>query len=224
MSWSESFGEQNTFINRRDTAVILDLPGGDSVLEAVELAKHGYCPVPLFNGCAPDKSAQEVAPTAYLGTLLFRLSSELEQIRIPNDAPPVFMLDSNRMGVYPPGLSKAGMYDNRWNIFPQDMPSAEFLLEQGIKSIILRTRDANFPVANDLHHVICRYQEKGITVIRHSGVKLHMTKPRSYKNTAYRMMTLLGLRRNGLGGFGSLIPEPAEYEDGYSRNSYGRMG
>jgi len=210
---------------KKDTAIILEIPGEQSVREAVELAKIGYCPVPLFNGVASDKNAMEMVETNKICSELYNLSNPLSQLRIADDAPPVFMLDSRRKGER---IFSKGTYDNRWNIYSQDMPSADFLHSHGIHHIILRMGDSTGILANDLQHVIYRYQENGITVSLHTGTTLLKVKPHSYKSTAYRLMTMFGLKRNSAGGFGAYVPEETHggvYSSGSgSFGSYGRYG
>jgi hypothetical protein len=205
---------------RKDTAVILEIPGIAATLEALELAKLGFCPVPLFNGVAASPGAQELVSTHFLSSSLYNLAPELSQIRIPDDAPPVFMLDSNRKGDGIFNKHSRGAFDNRWNIFSQELPSAEFLRSRGITRIILRTLDTHTVLANDLHHVIYRFQEGGMEVLLHNGTSWPFVKPKSYKNTAYRLLAMAGFKRNSAGGFGALIPEESEsssYSYGYGR-------
>ena len=34
----------------KDTAIIIDLPGNDSIIEGIALSKIGYRPIPIYNG------------------------------------------------------------------------------------------------------------------------------------------------------------------------------
>lgn len=190
-----------------NTMIIVDLDGANSVKEGIALAKLGYRPVPLYNGVkGPSGSLIKVSD---LERALYWGADILEELYIKSDANPVFLLDSNRMSEnkYP------GAYDNRWCIFPQDMPSCDFLKNKGIKNIIVRANN----IQDDLTHVLCRYQEKGIQIYICNNnevrlVKVH--KPSRYKSLKYRIKVILGLRRNSAGGFGGYVPDPSQYSSG----------
>lgn len=196
------------WINNIDdnTMVILDLPGEESVLEALSLSKSGFRPVPLYN-CVigPRKSslvdADEIADMLSSGTEI------LKNLTINSNALPVFMLDSNRMA----GKSKEpGKFDNRWCIFPQDMPSSNFLISKGIKRIIVRTSD----IAEDLKHILLRYQEQKIRIYMCNDsldlVELEISKPSAFDDFFRRGKVIAGLTRNASGGFGAVIPLPSD--------------
>lgn len=205
--------ERAAFTAKR-TAVIIDLPGSDGVVEAMALARQGYRPVPLYNGVyGPNQKAMIIDVTELVGAL-FAFADELNQAGIVHEAPPVFMLDANRMD----GLSKqVGKFDNRWCIFPQDMPSAAFLLENGVERVVVFTDW----IKNDLAHILQRYDEKGIalfqtkdgtTLLPRKGIKAS-----GFKGFLYRFKLISGLTRNYAGGFGGVVPEPTQ-----SRHSGGR--
>jgi len=199
---------------REDTAVIIDLPGDNSVEEAIDFARIGYRPVPLYNGVDPDCGSPSEVNKTDLARRLFQMSKELTAIRIRDNAPPVFMLDTNRRGI---GIVTPGRYDNRWNIFAQDMPSIDFLRDHGISNILLRTTGPH--LERDLQHILYRYAEKKIVKFtRYNGTSIepiHISKPASYKSTFYRLSAILGFKRNAAGGFGALTPEVVD-TDSYS--------
>ena len=201
-----------------DTAIILDLPGKTGVAEGMALARMGYRPVPLYNGvnCKSSKPAgaasvsktfsnnvvasihTQLVNSQEIAEALFACANEIAALNIEDDAPPVFMLDSNRMK----GVTTYGMYDNRWRVFPQDMPSAAFLRQQGIKKIIVRTES----IQKDLTHILFRYQEHGIP-IRHCGENGQtrvIRIPWFLKGLFYRFGAISGLFRNAAGGFGGV--------------------
>lgn len=202
--WSKNVDHQ--------TLVILDLPGEEGVLEALDLAKQGYRPVPLYNGVKGPIGVDAVVDVNEIQAGLIYGAEELAKLNIANDAPPVFMLDSQRMV----GSTKEpGRYDNRWCVFPQDMPSGNFLIKNGIKKIVVHAPKINI----DLSHILLRYQELGIIIYLcdHTGVlrETTITKPSKFKAFSYRFTTLLGFTRNSAGGFGGKIPEPTQYSGGY---------
>ncbi|MCL2320720.1 MAG: hypothetical protein FWC47_01285 [Oscillospiraceae bacterium] len=188
-----------------DTAIIVDLPGKTGVEMGLGLARLGYRPVPLYNGVDGPNRYSMIVDVYDIICALYSGAEELSSLYLRDDAPPAFLLDSNRMN----GNVIQGKFDNRWCIFPQDMPSATFLLHNGIKKIIVYTQTKQ----NDLTHILLRYQEKGIVIFTcdMSGnlKKETISKPSRFKSLFYRFLVISGLKRNAAGGFGSMIPEPS---------------
>jgi hypothetical protein len=202
---------------RRDTALVVDLPGPQSLLAGFALAREGYRPVPLYNTTSGRQ--QKVPPNncvlTDISTLVQMLSTGLpDYVRntIIGDNPPAFLLDSRRLqGGRKPG---PGMYDNRWMVFPQDFPSAGFLHSRGItQAIVIQETIVS---AEDLVHVLLRWQEGGITIYlqdagAESSLRLaELQRPSRFRWAVYRALALMGLRRNSAGGFGSIVPIPGE--------------
>ncbi len=190
------------------TAIVIDLPGTASVSIGLALAKRGYRPVPLYNttfGPRPAIDMEEIAADIVDGAAV------LTQLTLPPDAPPAFLLDSRRQtGERRPG---PGDYDNRWIVFPQDFPSARFLTAQGIQKVLLVA--ARCPPAEDLAHVLLRWQDAGLSIWFDNPAEttraepLTVTRPPHYRSLWYRALVLLGLRRSSAGGFGGFVPEPS---------------
>lgn len=134
-----------------DTMIIIDIKGVDSIKEGIALAKLGYRPIPIFNGTNPLINTKSTTNNLIIEPLLVWGALELKNIKIDNDAPPVFLLDSNRLNRY---KLNRGIFDNSWDIYPQDIPSKEYLLKKGIKKIIIRGEKLN----NDLCKVLYKYQ------------------------------------------------------------------
>src|SRR5262249_42099185 len=114
------------------TAIIVDLPGIDAVAFGLALAARGYRPVPLYNtsfGAGAVVNAEGIAKE-----LLMR-PRWLQGLTIAASAPPVFLLDADRMT--PAVLPEPGRYDNRWIVFPQDFPSGSCLRGNGITDVLL---------------------------------------------------------------------------------------
>lgn len=204
-----SFAEHNKMI-------IVDLPGKSGVEEGLGLAKIGYRPVPLYNGVNAPSSESMIVDVQKIAVALYKGAEILNSLSLRNDAPPVFLLDSERMN----GKEKEpGKYDNRWCIFPQDMPSADFILGRGIKEIIVRSSR----IQNDLSHILCRYQERGIKIHICSFTEpmheVKVQKPSQFRSLLYRFQVTMGLSRNASGGFGCKIPEAME--SGSGRTYYG---
>ena len=204
-----------------DTMIILDLPNKNGVEEGLALARIGYRPVPLYNGVNGPYEEAMIINVRNIVSALYQGANMLQSFNLKNDAPPVFLLDSDRMKG---GGKQRGKYDNRWCVFPQDMPSASFLLKQGIKKIILRSD--NIRIQNDLAHILYRYHEQGIKIYLQTGdgiKEAKLPKPSHFASLIYRFKVMLGLTRNATGGFGGEIPDP---QYGGPRGGYGyyRMG
>lgn len=198
-----------------NTMVVIDLPEGEGVAEGMALARLGYRPVPLYNGVYGPNDMSMIVNVEDIVAALYRGADELTTLNIRSDAPPAFILDSNRMK----GEEKhPGKYDNRWCVFPQDMPSASFLSKQGIHRVIVRSDK----IQNDLSHILRRYQEQGIKVYQCNGTEplkeVTVVKPSKFKSLFYRFKVISGLTRNGTGGFGGTIPEALQSTDRYYRS------
>ncbi len=193
--------------------LIVDLPGQKGVIESLALARMGYRPVPLYNG-VDGRASSMLVEVGEIAKALFCGADMLAAYDISQEAPPVFMLDSNRMN----GRGKQpGTYDNRWCVFPQDMPSAAFLQNAGIHRVIV----CSAGIQNDLSHILHRYQKEGIEICLCTGAgreieKISVVRPSSFKSLSYRFGVIAGLTRNAAGGFGGSIPEPTQ------RSSSGR--
>lgn len=187
-----------------DTMVITDLPGRAGVEAGLALARLGYRPVPLYNGVfATYGGASMAVDVGGIVTALYKGADEMLSLIIGASAPPVFMLDYNRMS----GIAKEpGKYDNRWCVFPQDMPSASFLLKKGITKAVVRAER----IQEDLAHILRRYQEAGVKIFlcadRMELEEVTVPAPSRFKNLTYRFSVISGLVRNAAGGFGSRIP------------------
>ncbi|MFH0794593.1 MAG: hypothetical protein V2A74_11240 [bacterium] len=197
-------------------ALMVELPGADSVVMGLALANRGYQPVPVFNGCDGPNPVVDVDPII---ANLVRGAGELRNIRVRDDAPPAFLLDSRRMTTET--KPAPGKFDNRWMVFPQDLPSANFLLSRGLKRVIV-VQTGTADIKQDLAHVLLRWQEAGIEIFAknmQSDVPpspITVARPSRFRSVWYRALALVGLRRNSAGGFGSVVPEPTQSGSGYA--------
>jgi hypothetical protein len=202
---------------RRDTAIVVDLPGVQSLAAGFSLAREGYRPVPLYNttsGCRQGVPSEKCVLTdvSALVTMLSVSPPEYVRNAIAGDNPPAFLLDSRRLR----GQNKPapGVYDNRWMVFPQDFPSARFLKSRGITRAIV-IQETIF-LAEDLVHVLLRWKEGGIPVyLQNAAEDLSLSpeefrRPPRFRSAIYRALALMGLRRNSAGGFGSVLPIPTQ--------------
>ena len=199
--------------------VIVDLPGKRSVEEALAFAAKGYRPVPLYNGVFGE-GKKMVVNLRELGEALYGGTVMIANLPLSPGSPPVFMLDSNRMS----GSGSPGSYDNRWCVFPQDMPSAAHIKSKGIDKIIVRVVQH---IETDLGRVLYDYQKNGIALYAlrgNGGVLKELTvKKQSFiAEWAYRFKVILKLKRNATGGFGGKIPDANT--SGGSGGHYYRFG
>ena len=192
------------------TAIIVDLPGAFGVGMGLALALRGYQPVPLYNASpAPIGSRAVVDVQAILDALVIA-APQVAQVRLPADAPPVFLLDANRrFGSLQP---VPGSFDNRSVSFPTDFPSATFMLSHGIqKAVLLQERDSK--PQEDLAHTLRLWQQAGIAFESRGADDPHRAHPLIMRRPSFmgwiwfRLMMLFQLRRNPLGGFGGLLSE-----------------
>ena len=204
----------------RDTAVVIDLPSAQSVDAGFALSGLGFRPIPLFNASpAPEKMVGlgSVSPSVSNAAIdmtpivdaISRVTASLQRVEFPEDATPAFLLDSNRLEGTT--LSASELFDNRWMVFPQDFPSAGFLLEHGIRNALLLQQDC-LEAHEDLAHCLLRWQEGGVRVLAKKldddspPTEITVKRPSKYKAVWYRALAQLGLRRSSAGGFGSYLP------------------
>ncbi len=196
------------------TAVVVDLPGEEAVMVGLALAQDGYRPVPLFNGARGPlglASGLVLVPVEPVVEWLWQGAEYLERVRLPESAPPAFLLDERRQS--PQASPAPGRFDNRWMVFPQDFPSANFLRGQGIRQVLLLQGQAGRSPAVDLAHVLLRWQQGGLALFMAepsaggAAQPLVVGKPSRFRSLWYGVLALAGLRRNSAGGFGSLIPQ-----------------
>jgi hypothetical protein len=192
------------------TAVVVDLPGDQAVLVGLALVNHGLRPVPLFNGTS---GPNEVVPVEPIERALGAGAVMLKRNTLAADAKPAFLLDANRSNVI--GAGEPGRYDNRWVVLPQDFPSGSALLAHGVKDILLIRQRDRVP-DQDLTHVLLRWQDAGLrlrSLCLETGEitdPLSLTVPSNFRKLWYGAIALMGLRRNSVGGFGSVVPQQTQ--------------
>jgi len=208
VSWVRSASE--------GAAVVVDLPGAAAIACAMELARMGFRPVPLYNTHANPAGAVDMKPIL---SAMRAATAELQRLAPSLGAPPAFILDANRLA--PNAPLKPLVYDNRWLVFPQDFPSGSFLQASGITRVVVVQSRAGQP-SEDLRHVLLRWQEAGIGVrIKRADdtspvEAIEIRKPSRFRSVWHRWLALAGFRRNAAGGFGSIIPEPSSGGAGFA--------
>lgn len=148
-----------------DTAVIVDLPGAGSVLEGLALAKLGFRPIPIYNGTLEQAGARATVDNQSAGEALKWASSLLKDLEIAPDAPPAFLTDRNRLQRF---KMLESLFDNSWDVYPQDLPSGEYLKENGIRKVIV----VGNTLAKDLKKIMYAYQKKGIEIYVTKGYEM----------------------------------------------------
>jgi len=206
-------------------ALVIDLPGVRSVNLSEALAGNGYRPIPLFNAVPGpmDSLAQPLIDVNSIGKALQAASTRLVDAlrKLPAEAPPVFVLDAQRRVGRPP---EPGAFDNRWVSLPTDFPSAAFLKSRGIERVLLiiaaehMLSTAGQP-QTDLAHTLLRWQEAGLPMescgvdehleLRSRPDRIVVERPRWFRAAWHNALSVLGLRRNPLGGFGGELPIPS---------------
>lgn len=193
-------------------AVVIDVPGERAVELGVALAERGFRPVPLFNGTDAPVDDRATVRTRALVDALAEGGVTLARTVIDPEAPPVFLLDSLRGSTATP--RKPGVFDNRWVVLPQDMPSAAWLMANGIAAVRV-VFDTDDDLATDLRHVLVRWQEAGLHIdgvhIDRGGppTPMQVRRPRGFGVFWYAALAVLGLRQNSTGGFGGVVPQPS---------------
>jgi len=214
------------------TAIVIDLPGAEAVPWGLAFARRGWRPVPLYNAVpggfgtyTPPVASPPgglVAPLTTMGSALIdvrvivramrRATPLVRDLAIPEDRPPVFLLDADRrVGV---GQPFPGRFDNRSISLPTDFPSAVFLRSRGIERVVLVQR-VGFEPQEDLAHTLLAWQEGGVKILAKSLLRdaapeaIEVTRPSMFRVMWYRLLATAGLRRSPLGGFGGTIPVPS---------------
>ncbi len=145
-----------------NTAVIVDLPGYNGISEGLALAQIGFRPIPIYNGTMEQEGAMALVDSHVVERALIWGASELAKIKILPDALPAFLLDSNRTHRF---KMNEAIFDNSWDLYDQDMPSAEYFLTHGIHNIIVRSES----IQKDLTKILYKYSQKGIRILFTKG-------------------------------------------------------
>ena len=153
-----------TFIEKevRNAAIIVDIPGVESVEAGIALAKLGYRPIPIFNGTIEQKGARATVDNQSVGSALAWGALQLSKIEIKDEALPAFLTDSNRLHRF---KMEESLFDNSWDVYPQDLPSAEYFLSNGIQKIVV----VGETLSKDLKKILYEFQKKNITIFLTRG-------------------------------------------------------
>jgi hypothetical protein len=203
-------------------AIVADLPGEKAIQYGLALAARGMRPVPVIDGSPGagefylnQDSPQTVTPSSLQKAVvdmsgLLRMfcagAIALPRIALSAQALPAFLLDSHRMTGH--RVLSDEMFDNRWQVFAQDFPSARFLVEHGVQRVVLVQEQKGQP-QEDLAHVLLRWQEGGIS-LQNVGTQeggppepILIARPSYFRRIWQRALAILGLWRSPSGGFGN---------------------
>jgi hypothetical protein len=193
----------SSFVPQDAIAVFIDLPADLSIEAALLMAERGYRPVPVINAVFGESAAIDM-PQVFRA--LCAWTPILSRLPIAQNAQPAFFIDRNRAKdvLHPHEL------DNRWLIFQEDLPSAEFLIEQGIREILLIQESYGQPAA-DLRKILMGYQDKGIAVFVKSSKDIAAPKPIRVlplglaHRIGFRLNAFFGIGRSAVSAFGDFL-------------------
>ena len=150
--------------NDTSTAIIVDLPGEQSVEAGMLLAQHcGYRPIPIYNGVMEQDGSRATTDNHSVLSALVWGASVLPNVELRDDAPPVFLTDTNRLNT---NRLDCSIFDNSWDVYPQDIPSEEYFLKNGITKIVVIS-DKGVP--RDLQAIFAEWPKKKVEILWTDG-------------------------------------------------------
>ena len=160
---------------QKDIAIFVDCPGYTGVNEGLALAKLGWRPIPLYKGTNETPGTTALIDNHEIENSLIWAADELGKMSFAKDAPPAFLIDYNRMYKI---RKKSVIFDNGWDIFTEDIPTAKLFLENGIDKVLIRGNS----ILRDLKKVLYPCQKKGIKILFTDGYEtpkeVRLKKPR----------------------------------------------
>jgi len=142
---------------QENTALIIDLPNYEAILQGLAFAKIGYRPIPVFNGTDPDSSAMPIVDNTAKDLALIWGALQLKETDLSTTSPPAFLLDSSRTHRF---RINSGIFDNSWDVYDQDLPSADYFLKQKITTIVVNSEK----IQVDLTRILYKYQKKKLKI------------------------------------------------------------
>lgn len=142
---------------KKNIALIIDLPGMKSIMEGLALIDYGFRPIPLYNGTIPQENAKALTDVNPIQVGLKWGAEVISKKKIEEDANPAFLIDSCRLNRAKKDVS---IFDNSWDLYHQDMPSAKYFVENGIDTIIVRCEK----FGKDLNNIMFDFPKKGVNV------------------------------------------------------------
>ncbi len=175
--FSELIVPNITYLNEKykGAALIVDLPGVEGIEEGIGLAKAGYRPIPVYNGTIEQLHSRATVNNQAVALGLAMGAQMLAEIEIKEDALPAFLVDSNRLNRY---KMETSLFDNSWDLYHQDLPSAEYFTENGIYRIVV----VGNAFSRDLKKILYKFRQKKIEILwtdrYQEPVRITIRKPR----------------------------------------------
>jgi hypothetical protein len=141
----------------KDTAVIVDLPGPDSVAFAAG-ASNNFEPVFLFDNWPHPKGVVASHLTLASALTFDRALAKGAAARGAKEAPAMFVLDRNRLATY---TDEANQFDNR---YVAKVPDAARLKAMGYKNVLYVVPSEGTVDLDDLNEDFVAYQQASIPV------------------------------------------------------------
>jgi hypothetical protein len=139
-----------------DVAIVLDLPGADSVAAAAALADH-FDPVFTFANW-PHPLGVVPSHQTLAATLFFAPRFERARTTRALPAPPVFVLDADRLAPY---RDEDSQFDNR---YVARLPTAEVLRSWGVHHVLYVTETDAQLESDDLNDAFVVFDGEGVDV------------------------------------------------------------
>ena len=124
----------------------------ESVKEGLALSGKGFRPIPIFNGTAEQQGSSATSDNQSVGDALALGAPILAGMELKDEACPAFLTDRNRLQRFKMNVS---VFDNSWDVYYQDLPSANYLTDNGIKKVIVVGQN----IARDLKKILYDYQK-----------------------------------------------------------------
>lgn len=148
--------------NKKSTAIIIDLPNTQSVEAGIFLLQHGYRPIPIYNGTMEQNGVMATTDNKSIQSALIWGAVALSNIKLPDDAPPAFLTDTNRLQRH---KANESVFDNSWDVYHQDLPTEDYFLNNGIEKIIVVSNK----LSKDLKDIFAEYPHKKIQIFLTNG-------------------------------------------------------
>jgi hypothetical protein len=142
--------------SKTDTALLVDLPGGQAMAAATALADY-FEPVFLFDNW-PHPLGVVPSHRVVAAAIYYRPALVASRATRPVDGPPAFIIDSHRLAPY---RDESNAFDNR---YLARLPSTAALKRLGIHHLLYVTENPVDQEADDLNDDFVAFREAGIDV------------------------------------------------------------
>ena len=125
-------------------------------------AKIGYRPIPIYNGTEEQEGSIATVDNTTIKIGLILGALELRKMNLEKNAPPAFLLDTNRLNRF---KMDETVFDNSWDIYHQDLPTEKYFFKNGINKIIV----IGEKVQDDLSKILYKFQERKLEIFLSNG-------------------------------------------------------